>query len=165
MFLNIVQSLKKEAKSLAPAIIYFLVCFSILHYAQMLLVPDHALHTTTYLSVVIGAILAGKVILITEHIALMNSFADKPLVYNIVWKFIIYTFFVLVLQLLEHTLHKFYATDNWIQSYDYVLDDIRHPVFWGVQILVLLVFLIFTIFHEMMRVIGRKKMIRIFFGF
>lgn len=164
MILNILQSVKKEAITLAPAIVYFLICFSILHVAQILLLPVTALHTSTYLSVVIGAILAGKVIFIAEHISLVNSFAQKPLVYNIAWKFIIYSFFVLLLQVIERTLHKFYATHNWTISYDEVIQNISHPVFWGVQILVLLIFLIFTIFHELMRVIGRKQMLRIFFG-
>lgn len=162
--LKIIHWLEHEILSLTPVIIYFLVCFSLLHFAQSLLMQPGDVHYTNYVGAMIGAILAGKVIFIAQKIPFINSFASRPLIYNVSWKFFVYSVFVLLFQIVEHFMHKFYATDSLSTSYKYLVLDLDHARFWGLQILVLMIFFIFTVFSELLHVIGRKQMRKIFFG-
>lgn len=162
--MRFINFLKKEIIHLIPVIFYFFICFSIVFSAQTLLLQPGDIHYMSYVSAVVGAIFAAKVILITENLKFVNSFANKPLIYNIPWKFFIYAFFVILLQIVEHLLRKFIASGNWDASYQQMLGEIHRPMFWGMQILILVIFLIFTVFTELAKVIGDKKIKKIFFG-
>ncbi|MFA6037149.1 MAG: hypothetical protein WC748_03380 [Legionellales bacterium] len=162
--MRFIHFLKKEIIHLTPVIVYFFICFSLVFSAQTLLLQPGDIHYMSYVSAVIGAIFAGKVILITENLKFVNSFSNKPLIYNIPWKFFIYAFFVILLQIVEHLLRKFFASGNLDASYLQMLGEIHRPMFWGLQILILIIFFIFTVFSELAKVIGGKKIKRIFFG-
>ena len=162
--LKMILCLKKEVLILLPVIIYFLVCFSLLHLAQSLLLEPRPVHYTNYVGAMIGAILAGKVIFIAEKIPFINSFAGKPLIYNVAWKFFVYSVFVLLFQIIEHFTHKLHATRSFWASYNYLITDLDHSVFWGVQILILMIFLVFTVFHELINAIVLPRVKKIFFG-
>lgn len=162
--LKIIHWLKHEVLSLIPIVVYFLICFSLLDLAQSLLMQPGDVHYTNYVGAMIGAILAGKVIFIAQSVPFINSFAKRPLIYNVSWKFFVYSIFVLLFQITEHFMHKFLATDSWSISYAHLVMDLSYARFWGLQILVLMIFFIFTVFSELLHAIGHKKMKRIFFG-
>lgn len=162
--MRFINFLKKEMIHLIPIILYFFICFSIVLCAQTLLLQPGDIHYMSYVSAVIGAIFAGKVILIAENLKFVNSFSNKPLIYNIPWKFFIYAFFVILLQIVEHLIRKFLASGNLDASYLQMVEEIHRPMFWGLQILILVIFFIFTVFSELAKAIGNKKIKKIFFG-
>jgi hypothetical protein len=45
-----------------------------------------------------------------------------------------------------------------------LLSEIVWPHFWAVQIILLVLILVYCTAHELGRVIGREKMLRLFFG-
>ena len=45
-----------------------------------------------------------------------------------------------------------------------LLTEIVWPHFWAIQIILLVLILTYCIMHELSRVIGRKKVLQIFFG-
>lgn len=162
--LKVIQWCKKEMIRLIPAILYFLICFNLFHFAQGLMMQPTDIRFTSYLGATLGALLAGKVIIIVETMPFINAFPNKPIIYNIIWKFVIYSFFVLLVQILDYIVQGLYHTKHWSTTYAHLKMDLAQSLFWGVQISVLMFFLIFIVFSELVRVIGETKMKKIFFG-
>ena len=156
--------LKKEIITLIPAVIYFAICFNFFHFAQGLMMPPENIHYTSYLGATIGALLAGKIIMIADCLPFFNAFPHKPIIYNITWKFCIYGFFVLLVQMLDYITKDLYLTKNWSIAFSNLVTNIGQPLFWGIQAFVLMFFLFLIIFTEIMRVVGQEKMRKIFFG-
>ncbi len=161
---KIFQWCKTEIAHLIPAIIYFAICFNLFHFAQTLLMQPQDIQYTGYVGATLGAILAGKVILIAENIPFFNAFPNKPILYNITWKFFIYSIFVLLVQIIDHVLKQLYHTGNCYTACIRLLADLSQKEFWGIQMFVLMFFLVFIVFTELARVIGQSKMKEIFFG-
>jgi len=155
---------KNEAKHLLPVIIYFAICFNLFHYAQGLMLRPRHIHFTSYLGATLGAIIAGKVVLITDYLPFINAFPNKPIVYNITWKFCIYGIVVILVQILDYISKSAYYSGSFLTAYMELKFDLNQSVFWGIQIFVLMFFLFYIIFSELMRVVGQGKAKKIFFG-
>ena len=102
--MRIMRYVKDEIIHLLPAIIYFAVSFNLFHFAQGLLMRPGDIRYTSYLGATLGAILAGKVIFIAESMPFINLFPDKPIFYNISWKFLVYSIFVLLVQVMDNVI-------------------------------------------------------------
>ncbi|MDR3492395.1 MAG: hypothetical protein P4M12_10210 [Gammaproteobacteria bacterium] len=162
--MKVIRWLKKEIIHLLPAILYFAICFNLLHFAQILMMQPQDIQFTSYMGATLGAIIAAKVILIAEYLPFINAFPNKPLLYNISWKFFIYSFFVLLVQITDYIAQKFYHTDSWALAYSTLKADVSQSRFWGIQINILMIFLFYIIFTDLVRVIGDSKIKNIFFG-
>jgi len=95
---------------------------------------------------------------------MINRFPNKPLIYNVAWKTLIY----LVVSALIHYLER--LIDFWRQAGGFVagnaklLSEIIWPHFWAIQLILFVLILIYCTMHELVRVIGKEKVLRIFFG-
>lgn len=161
---RIVHWCKEEITRIVPAIIYFAICFNLFHYAQGLMLRPGDVRFTSYLGATLGAILAGKVIIIVESMPFINAFPSRPIICNILWKFFIYSIFVLLVQILDHLVQRLYHSGSFTNAYVHLKIALSLPMFWGIQIIVLMFFLIFIIFSELIRVLGRARMQKIFLG-
>ena len=55
-------------------------------------------------------------------------------------------------------------TGGFVKGYERLLQEIVWPHFWALQIALLLLIVIYVTTTEMARVLGRKRLRRIFFG-
>lgn len=161
---RIFKWMEREAIHLLPAILYFEITFILVHFSQSLILQPGDIRFTSYTGAIIGGILAGKIILLAESLPFINAFPNKPILYNIVWKFWIYSFFVLLVQAIDHFTHQLYHTGHWSIALFHVQKDFARPLFWGVQITVLMLFLFFIVFNEIKERVGTSQMRKIFFG-
>lgn len=162
--LRIAHWLKKELIEVLPAVLYFLIMFNLFHFAQGLMLQPQDIRFTSYLGATLGALLAGKVILVADSLPIMTIFPKKGILYSILWKFLIYSFFVLLVQILDHAVQQLYHSASWQLIYTHLKTMLSQPLFWGVQIFVLVFFLIFIVFVELIRAIGYEKSKSIFLG-
>jgi hypothetical protein len=78
------------------------------------------------------------------------------------------TLIYLLLATLIHYLER--LVDFWRQAGDLVagneklLTEIVWPHFWAIQISLLVLIVMYCTMHELVRVIGKEKVLRIFFG-
>jgi hypothetical protein len=86
------------------------------------------------------------------------------LIYNVVWKTLVY----LLMSALIHYLERLY--DFWKEAGSFsaanakLLAEMVWPHFWAFQILLFVLILMYCTGHELVRVIGKDKVLRIFFG-
>ena len=95
---------------------------------------------------------------------MINRFPDKPLIYNIAWKTVIYLLLSAVLHYLERLIDFWRETGSFVAGNEKLLSVIIWPHFFAIQIIFLILIAMYCTVHELVRVIGREKALRIFFG-
>jgi hypothetical protein len=115
-------------------------------------------------SIAVAALILGKSVLISDMLPFINRFPERPLVYNIAWKTLIYLLVSAIIHYLEH-LYDFSRQAGGIAAgNEKLFAEIVWPHYWAVQIILFVLILMYCTMHELVRVIGKEKVLRIFFG-
>jgi hypothetical protein len=158
------SKLKEEFLALLPPTIFFFVALHIVAFIRVLMLKGTGISPLSSVSVAVAALILGKAVLIADMLPMINRFPDKPLIYNVTWK----TFIYLLVSALIHYLER--LVDFWRQAGGFVagnqklLSEMVWPHFWAIQIILLVLIAIYCTIHELGRVMGKGKLLRIFFG-
>src|SRR5216683_8127098 len=116
------------------------------------------------ISIAVAALILGKAVLIADMLPLINRFPQKPLIYNIAWKTVIYLLLSAVIHYLERLIDFWREAGGLVAGNQKLLAEIVWPHFWAIQIILFVLIVMYCTMHELTRVIGREKVLRIFFG-
>lgn len=156
--------IKEEFVALLPPTIFFFVALHIVAFVRVLMLEGTGLAPSSTISIAVAALILGKSVLIADMLPLINRFPERPLIYNVVWKTLIY----LLISALIHYLERLYdfarQAGGIVAGNEKLLAELVWPHFWAVQILLFVLIAIYCTMHELARVIGEGKMLRIFFG-
>jgi len=158
------SKLKEEFFGVLPPTIFFFVALHVVAFVRVLMVKGTGLAPLSTASIGIAALILGKSVLISDMLPFINRFPERPLIYNIAWKALIYVLVSALIHYLER-LYDFARRAGGIAAgNEKLLAEIVWPHFWAVQIILLVLILMYCTMHELGRVIGREKLLRIFFG-
>ena len=157
-------TLKKEFFELLPPTIYFFVALHIVAFVRVLMLKGTGITPSSSISIAVAALIMGKAVLIADMLPLINKFPNKPLIYNIAWKTVIYLLLSAVIHYLERLIDFWRETSSFIAGNEKLLSVIIWPHFWAIQIILFVLISMYCMMHELVRVIGREKVLRIFFG-
>src|SRR5271169_6903552 len=87
---NLNPKLKHELEELFVAMVYFFFTFQLLALTEALMLKQYGISVPVFLTATVMALVVAKVVLIADHLRVMNRFPHKPLNYNVVWKTVIY---------------------------------------------------------------------------
>ena len=116
------------------------------------------------MSVAVAALILGKAVLIADMLPMINRFPDKPLIYNVAWKTLLYLLMASLIHYLEHLVEFWRQAGGLVAGNEKLLAEIVWPHFWAIQIILFVLIVTYCTMHELVRVIGREKVLRIFFG-
>ena len=156
--------LKEEFFKLLPPTIYFFVALHIVAFVRVLMLKGTGLASSSSISIAVAALILGKAVLIADMLPLINRFPNKPLIYNVAWKTVIYLLLSAVIHYLERLIDFWRQTGGFVAGNQKLLSEIVWPHFWAIQIILFVLIAMYCTVHEMVRVIGREKVLRIFFG-
>jgi hypothetical protein len=161
---RIVARLQRELFEVIPPAIFFFVAFQVIAYTRALMLKEYGIQISTFMAATIGALVVAKVVLIVDLLPFVNRFPDKPLMYNVVWKTAIYMVAALFVRYVEHLIpfvreHRDLAVAN-----RHLLEEVVWPHFWAIQIWLLVLFFVYCSLRELVRVLGRERVRRLFFG-
>ena len=111
-----------------------------------------------------AVLLIVKVVIITDKFPVINRFPDKPLMYNVVWKTVIYAAAALLIHYLEHLVPIWWRTGDLGAANRQLVSEIVWPHFWAIQLLLIVLLFVYCALRELIRAIGREKVIEMFFG-
>jgi len=161
---NILQKIKHEFLKVLPPTIFFFFAFNIVYITSVLMLRGLGIEVKSLLAATVLALIVGKVILIVDHLPFVNKFPDKPLIYNIIWKTFIYVLAVLLVRYLEHFI-PFISEDGGVMAaHRHLVQEVVWPRFLAVQIWFLVLFFFYSVIVELVRVLGKERLIKMFFG-
>jgi len=70
--------LRKEIQELIPPTIFFFIAFNIIAFTSALNLRQYGISVLTFAMAALGALVAGKAVLITDKLSFTNRFPDKP---------------------------------------------------------------------------------------
>ena len=115
-------------------------------------------------SIAVASLILGKAVLIADLLPPINRYPDKPLAYNVAWKTTIYLVVAGVIHYLERLIDFSRHAGGIVPGNEKMLTDMVWPHFWAVQIILFVLIVMYCTAHELVRVIGKEKMLRLFFG-
>src|SRR5438477_7701854 len=161
---KILSKLKEEFLALLPPTIFFFVALHIVAFIRVLMLKDTGISPLSSVSIAVAALILGKAVLLADMLPLINRFPDKPLIYNVVWKTLIYLLAATLIHYLERLIDFWRQTGGFVAGNQKLLAEIVWPHFWAIQLILLVLIVMYCTMHELVRVIGKEKVLRIFFG-
>jgi hypothetical protein len=158
------EKLKEELLALLPPMAFFFVSLHLAWFIRVLVLEGTAISVGTSVSVTVGSLVLAKAVLIADLLPFINRYPGKPLVYNIAWKTAIYLVAAGILHYLERLVEAWRVTDGLVAANELLLSEMVWPHFWALQIVLFLLVLIYCTTVEAIRVVGRERVWRTFFG-
>jgi len=158
------HKIKEEFFALLPPTIFFFVALHIVAFVRVLMLKETGISPLASVSVAVAALILGKAVLLADMLPLINRFPDKPLIYNVAWKTLVYLILASIIHYLEHLVEFSRQAGSLAAGNEKLLAEIVWPHFWAIQIILLVLILTYCMMHELSRVIGRDKILQIFFG-
>ena len=156
--------LKEEFFKLLPPTIFFFVALHIVTFIRVLIARGSHFEPLSTASIAIASLILGKAVLIADMLPPINRYPNKPLAYNIAWKTVIYLLMATVIHYLERLIDFSRQAGSLGAGNAKLLAEIVWSHFWAVQIMLFLLILVYCTARELTRVIGKEKMLRLFFG-
>src|SRR6266576_3207795 len=156
--------LKKEFFELLPPTIFFFVALHIVAFVRVLMLKGTGISPTSSISIAVAALILGKAVLLADLLPMINRFPNKPLIYNVAWKTLIYLVMATVIHYLERLIDFWRQTGGFVAGNQKLLSEIIWPHFWAIQLILLVLISMYCTMHELVRAIGKEKVLRIFFG-
>src|SRR5256714_7653250 len=157
-------TLKKEFFELLPPTIFFFVALHIVAFVRVLMLKGTGISPLSTMSIAVAALILGKAVLIADLLPIINRFPNKPLIYNVAWKTLIYLLMATLIHYLERLVDFWRQAGGLVAGNEKLLAEIVLPHFWAIQIILLVLIVMYCTIHELVRVIGREEVLQIFFG-
>ena len=158
------EKLKEEFLAVLPPTIFFFVTLHIITIVRVLIAKGTQFQPLSTISIAVAALILGKAVLIADMLPAINRFPEKPLIYNVVWKTLIYLLVSAVIHYAERLFDFSREPGGVAAGNAKLLAEIVWPHFWAVQIILFVLILMYCTGRELVRVIGRERVLRIFFG-
>ena len=158
------NKLKEEFFAILPPTIFFFVALHIVAFVRVLMLKGTGISPVSSVSITVASLILGKAVLIADMLPLINRFPDKPLIYNVAWKTGIYLVMSGFIHYLERLIEFWRLTGSFVAGNEKLLAEMVWPHFWAIQIILLVLIVMYCTAHELVRVIGREKVLRMFFG-
>jgi len=156
--------IKEEIEALLPPTVFFFVALHIVSLVRVLMLKGTGIAANTSVSVTLAALILGKAVLIADMLPFINRYPTKPLIYNVVWKTAIYTLVALLVHYLEQLVDFWRQAGSLVVGNQKLLAEIVWPHFLAIQILLIVMVFSYCTIRELARVLGRDKIIEMFFG-
>jgi hypothetical protein len=151
---------KNEIRELTPAVIYFFVAFNAVGFTKALILREYGISVSTFVNASIGALVVAKVMLVVGVLPFMEPFPKIPIVFNVLWKTLLYMLGAFVFQVLEEAVPLLLRHESLAPAWHLV----KTPHFWAIQIWLVILFLVFCTFREVVSVLGPTRAKEIFLG-
>jgi hypothetical protein len=140
------------------------VALHIVAFVRVLMLKGTGIAPLSTMSIAVAALILGKAVLIADLMPMVNRFPNKPLIYNVAWKTLIYLVMATLIHYVERLIDFWRQTGGFVAGNQKLLADIIWPHFWAIQIILFVLISMYCTMHELVRVMGREKVMRIFFG-
>lgn len=158
------QWLKKEFFHILPVLIFFLITFNIFNLIERILFEPIGYHPFSFWEIFLAVALIAKIILVLDHLPWINLFSTYPLIYNTLWKTLVYWTVTLLVRLSLRMAPFIIQEKSFSTGTHAFLGQMNWHLFAGVNSYYLLLLFFFVIARELITVLGPLKVRKLFFG-
>jgi hypothetical protein len=160
----VINKVKHEFLKVLPPTIFFFVILHIVALIRSLMIKGSGVDLPVSASVLIAALILGKSVLVADMLPFINRFPDKPLLWNIIWKTLMYALVALLVHYLERLYDYWKEAPNLMEANSLLWASMSWPRFWAVQILLITLIFMYCVIAELARVIGKDRLKVMFVG-
>jgi hypothetical protein len=157
-------TVKHEFLELIPPTIYFFVVLHIIAIIRVLMTKGTGIDPSSSMSIAVAALILGKAVLLANALPFINQFPDKPLIWNVCWKSLLYFVVATLIHYLERLYDFWKVAPGFAAANEKMLAVIIWPHFWAVQILLAILIVMYCMVNEFARYLGPGKFKTVFFG-
>lgn len=161
---TVLLKIKHEAIKAIPPTIFFFVILNIVALIRSLMIKGTGVDLPISASVLITSLVLGKSVLVADMLPFINRFPDRPLMWNVVWKTLMYTLVALVVHYLERLYEYWKEASGFMEANALLWSSMNWPRFWAIQILLMTLIFMYCVIAELARVIGRDRLKVMFIG-
>jgi len=159
-----IEKVKEEFLAILPPTVFFFVSLHIVSVIRTLMARETAYQPSSTAAIGVAALILGKAVLIADLLPAINRFPDRPLIYNVTWKTALYLLVATAIHFGERVVEFGLDAGSFAAGWDKMAAQIVWPHFWAIEILLFLLILLYCTARELIRVVGRETVTRIFFG-
>jgi hypothetical protein len=153
-----------EMKSVIPPTLFFMMAFNLLVLTVALMARGQGGSVVSHAAATVAALVVGKAVLVADHLPFFNRFPEKPLIWNTLWKAGLYWVVTLIFRLAEKLLSAATHGYGFTEGVAEELAAFSWPRFWAVQIWLAILFVIYAFVRELVRALGRERVIAMVIG-
>jgi hypothetical protein len=155
-----------EFYEVLPPTIFFFVGFNLILFTKRLILADHLIEFTGFAIATVGALVVGKAVLVADKMPFLRRFDQAPLAQPILFKTVVYSFFVLIARLIEFFLH--YVFGGGAVGHGGFVEDLLGKFSWdrfiSTQLWIFVLFLVYTTASELNALFGHGELLKILFS-
>lgn len=161
---NAAAKIKEEFLAILPPTIFFFVALHIVSLIRALLIKATGIAPLSTVSIAVSALILGKAVLIADMLPFVNRYPNRPLIYNVAWKTMIYLAVSAFIHYAERLIDFSRQAGGIMAGNRKLLAEMIWPHFWAVQIILFIMVLAYCTGRELVRVLGKERVLRMFFG-
>jgi hypothetical protein len=158
-------TLSHEFRLVLPPTIFFFVGFNLILLTKRLILAEYLIQFTGFAIATVAALIVGKVVLVVDKLPFLRRFDNAPLAQPIIFKTVVYTFFVSIARLIEAFIH--YVGEGGAVGrggfIEHQLGSFSWNQFTATQMWIFVLFLIYITANEFNRLLGDGELFKIFF--
>lgn len=156
--MKVLHWLKHEIRSILTAMLFFLLCFSVVVVLKDLMLEQYDVTAGTSVRVVMLALVTAKVVVLFERV----SFGRLIGLVEVLSRSALYSLAAFLLLLLEHGISERKEAGGFFAALSKAFQHPDMPVIWATLICVALAFLVWTTLEVLRREVGQEKLVAAF---
>ena len=143
--------------------VYLALLFGSFMVYRRLVLAQFGLTYLNYGFAIIQALIIGKVILIGDAVKIGRRFEGGPLIYSVLYKSLIFSLFVMAFGVLEHVVEGLFHRES-ASAIAHGITGIGVDELAARTLMLICAFIPFFAFWELGRVVGRERLMALFFS-
>ena len=161
--MSITNLIKHEAKELLIVTLFFLSGFLLILGLFALMLQDYDIHFNACAKALFGALVLAKVVLILRGRAFMQVFSNQYGVVRVLYKTMIYLAGVFVILTLERVVEAYEDVGGFLAALKHVVETPKIHHIMAVTLLVGILITAYNCWEELLREVGRERVVDAFF--
>jgi hypothetical protein len=148
----------EEVEALIPPMIFFFVTLNVIALVRALMLKGTGIAPSTPLTIAVAALILAKAVLLADLLPAINRYPEKPLIYNILWKTLIYSVVATAIHYVERLIDFWKEAGGFVAGNRLLLERMVWAHFWGIEIMILVLVFSYCLITELARAMGPNKL-------
>lgn len=158
------EKFKEEMRQIGIVSLYFFICFAMILLLKKLMLAEYDIKFFALSTAVIGALVVAKVVIILDHTSIGKRFEDHQVYVNVLYRSLVYSFFVGVVVLIEHAFEARHEAGSFMAGVKEVITHGNEDKFWATFIFIFISFVGYNVISVISDHLGEGELRRLFFS-